>query len=553
MLKFPSSGRVPFIFAQLSSSNIKMSHRICHGKPKSGVWAHFDEVSEEGSKRVRCLLCPQDKKPWISVPNATRMAKHLAEEHKTSVNPEVDFAPSPASSSSGSSSTDVALPSSSPDYVPPSAYILEKHVGTHQEQVQRQVMAVLKCFSVVTLAIDGWTDHQKFAALAFTAVIPDGRAFLLKFERLWERETGLFISSAINSVIASLKEDGISVSGVVGDNAKNMQKWIELTLPSNVIQLNCLTHSLNLLIKDLAELFKSQFEQCAQTEEFFRNRHEPHVAYEGTRETLKGTMLIARGETRWASQIACVGSMLKNRQVVENAVLQLRSQKYSFKGAELMWIWATDWWNTLEGVHLAFEPLKLLIETLQADSVSLGRAIELLIPVLKQVPESIKCFAPGDFAAASRLVTERNALFFRAEAVVANIFHHRCRGAGLPAEVRSAALQKIPSMAHALNVQPPDLQELLDYMQCRGQFVGVSSLACRSFDVWSSLFPKSSLSPLGRMFAALPCSQNSVERVFSAADWATDNRERLGFAKLACEVFLRFNLLRLNASPMLQG
>ena len=62
-----------------------MSHRICHGKPKSGVWAHFDEVSEEGSKRVRCLLCPQDKKPWISVPNATRMAKHLAEEHKTSV------------------------------------------------------------------------------------------------------------------------------------------------------------------------------------------------------------------------------------------------------------------------------------------------------------------------------------------------------------------------------------------------------------------------------------------------------------------------------------
>ena len=113
MLKFPSSGRVPFIFAQLSSSNIKMSHRICHGKPKSGVWAHFDEVSEEGSKRVRCLLCPQDKKPWISVPNATRMAKHLAEEHKTSVKPEVDFAPSPASSSSGSSSTDVALPSPS--------------------------------------------------------------------------------------------------------------------------------------------------------------------------------------------------------------------------------------------------------------------------------------------------------------------------------------------------------------------------------------------------------------------------------------------------------
>ena len=86
---------------------------MCHGKHKSGVWVHFDELSEEGSKRVRCLLCPQDTKPWVCAPNATRMAKHLAEEHKTSVKPEVDFTPSVASSSSGSSSTEVILPSPS--------------------------------------------------------------------------------------------------------------------------------------------------------------------------------------------------------------------------------------------------------------------------------------------------------------------------------------------------------------------------------------------------------------------------------------------------------
>ncbi len=593
-----------------------MSHRICHSKPKSGVWLHFSEFSEDGVKKVRCQLCPQDKKPWVSVPNATRMDKHLREEHKTLVKPEVAVSHGPASSSCSASAEVPALasqatpverpqeaaqqggpkmkkaklsdyfdrPFSAPeqeaseraqalmvvmnahsynsqnsawthdffrslraDYVPPSAYILEKHVRTLHEQIQGQVMATLKCFTVVSLAVDGWTDHQNFAALAFTAVVPDGRALLLKFERIWERETGKYISSAIKSVIAGLKEDGVTVSGVVADNAKNMQKGIELTLPDNVIQLNCVTHSLNLLIKDLAGLFKNQFDQSAQTEEFFRNRHEPHVAYEKARETLKGTMLISRAETRWASQIACVGSLLKNRQVVENAVLQLRSQKYAFKGTELMWIWATDWWNTLEGIHKAFEPLQSLIEVLQSDKVSLGRAVEFLLPVLKQLPESVKLFAPGDFAAASRLINERSALFFRAEAVIANIFHHRCRGAALPAELRSAALQKVVSVAEAINVQPPEMQELMDYMQCRGQFAGVSSLDCRSFDVWSSLFPKSSLSSIGRMFGALPCSQNSCERVFSAADWAAENRERLGFEKLATEVYVRFNKLRLSA------
>ena len=92
------------------------------------------------------------------------------------------------------------------------------------------------------------------------------------------------------------------------------------------------------------------------------------------------------------------------------------------------------------------------------------------------------------------------------------------------------------------------MEELMDYMQYRNQFAGVSSLPCKSFDLWTTLFPKTSLSPLGKLLAALPCSQNSAERVFSAADWPTDNRERLGFEKLALEVYLRFNWLRLSGA-----
>ena len=68
----------------------------------------------------------------------------------------------------------------------------------------------------------------------------------------------------------------------------------------------------------------------------------------------------------------------------------------------------------------------------------------------------------------------------------------------------------------------------------------------RVFVLAATSLSLSSLSPLGKLLSSLTCSQNSVERVFSAADWAADNRERLGFEKLALEVYVRFKWLRLG-------
>ena len=46
--------------------------------------------------------------------------------------------------------------------------------------------------------------------------------------------------------------------------------------------------------------------------------------------------------------------------------------------------------------------------------------------------------------------------------------------------------------------------------------------------------------------AALLASQASVERIFSAANWACENRERLGLHKLAKEVKLKLNVMALS-------
>ena len=205
----------------------------------------------------------------------------------------------------------------------------------------------------------------------------------------------------------SLKSECIRVVGVVADNARNMQKGIVLTIPEGVLQMNCFAHTLNLLLKDVAELFAKQFEQANHTEEFFRNRHQAHSAYEGAKQTLKGTLLRAATDTRWGSQVALVASLLKNRNVVEQAILQLRAQKFAFKGSELMWIWEMDWWSTLEGIHVAVSPVQELLEKVQADGVSLGRAVESLHEMLDKIAPAVRRIAPGDAVRAAAIVAQR--------------------------------------------------------------------------------------------------------------------------------------------------
>ena len=91
----PSSSYVPlfFIFLPPFSSfyEIMKATTVKHHKPKSGARLHFTEYADEGGVlKARCNLCPSGpgKKPWDTVVNATRMAKHLKERHRLEVKPE---------------------------------------------------------------------------------------------------------------------------------------------------------------------------------------------------------------------------------------------------------------------------------------------------------------------------------------------------------------------------------------------------------------------------------------------------------------------------------
>ena len=57
-------------------------------------------------------------------------------------------------------------------------------------------------------------------------------------------------------------------------------------------------------------------------------------------------------------QVDLLESVLANRQVIENALLKIRADKFEFKGTELMFVWDLSWWKTLEKVFHWLQPLR---------------------------------------------------------------------------------------------------------------------------------------------------------------------------------------------------
>lgn len=431
-----------------------------------------------------------------------------------------------------------------PAYKPLTRYLLEKKLEKLEADTRKDVTDRLMQAKVVTLAIDGWEDHQKLPTLAFSARTLLGQPYLVKFERIKDRETGEVLEGAIKDMKAELNELGIKVVGVIADNAANIQKGIRLSKDVGVLQLNCLAHTLNLLLEDLGALFKPQFDQAVQMETFFRVRHAANIQYQDSKKGLKGTNLLQAVETRWGCHIDLLGSIIRNRAVVEDAFLALRRDKFPFKGNELMFWVQGEWWDSIKSIHDTFLPLRKAITLVESDTTTLAMAIHSIIPVLGALPQAIKAFAPGDVKKATRLIDERKPMLFHDTALCAYMFDHRFRGVLLTPTERSTALRAMPDIANILGLAAPSMDAMSKFLGRDGCYGTLA--VCHPVNFWVTLFGGDCLSPLGAILCGLPASQACVERTFSASDWAVDNRERLGFTKLAREVYIKVNTQALS-------
>ena len=427
------------------------------------------------------------------------------------------------------------------DYIPLTRYKLEQRIDQIEAGIKESVVVAITQHGYVAVAVDGWEDHQKRPTICFTVRVPTGRPYLFKFDRVDEAETGELLNNKIMEVVDELSDMGVVVTGVVADNAANIQKGLRLAARNGLLQANCFAHTLNLLLKDLAGLFDGQFQQMREVEQFFRNRHDPRVMYDNVLKEINGTRLIEPVDTRWGSQVEMLQSLLQNRRVIENAVLKLRANGFAFQGNELMFIWARDWWKTLEHLLAWLLPLRCALAKCERDANTLSEGVEHVIYMLPELLPTLRTFAPGDVAKASKMVEERHKMLLQPRALVANLLDHRYRGQNMTPELRGKAVRAVQGLARDLEVNAPSLDEVLAFVGETGAYQNSGSVSCHPFLFWATLHVDSCIAPLGKLLASIPASQASVERVFSTADWLATNRDRLGFRKLARDTFIRYN------------
>ena len=327
-------------------------------KPYNGEWSHFREVAWTSTgepTRYQCRYCP-----WAQGANATRLKEHYQKRHAHEVEDETGDQPRVkkkkhqlqksittymdphwSAHRQNLAETRLALLQATsavpysvleneamvhfckalrPDFHLPSRRTLQRRVSDLYTKCKEQVESNLKSAKHVALAIDGWETHLKEESVCCTAQAlgNPSRPLLVDFEGQVVRQTAENLKEYVKKVIEQVP---CKVVAICSDNGANMVKALQLIEEeTGILATNCMAHSAQLLLKDLATVWPSLITKTRQVEQFFRLCHYARSCYVEEMEKNGGTILTQVCETRWATEYQCLGSLLRNRVTVENTL-----------------------------------------------------------------------------------------------------------------------------------------------------------------------------------------------------------------------------------------
>lgn len=114
----------------------------------------------------------------------------------------------------------------------------------------------------------------------------------------------------------------------------------------------------------------------------------------------------------------------------------------------MWWLWANDWWQTLDSLVDMLSPLRQSIDMIQRDRMCLSTkpspphlcclpvslaGVQLVIPLMPQLLETVGKFAPGEVRESNAIISKAGLFFF--------VFFKVTSQAGLLPETRKIDLK----------------------------------------------------------------------------------------------------------------
>ncbi len=453
------------------------------------------------------------------------------------------------------------------------------------EKVMQKLDGFLERNRMACFTSDGWTNITSQPVVNYM-IVANAKELLLERSISRESHTAEWIARDFQRVIDN---DPVSVVGVVTDNTQtNVNAWkiLERQIPG-FFGTGCVAHGLHLLVRGIFEFkegvdsplnYLAEFvSNCKNVVKFFHSRHMPNVNLRELQDEAQFKRLSLPGDTRWGSILKCVETVKQNRPLIITVVTEdgftgppASQAKEWIPHKALKEFVMTDNFNSVADKCIAIlKPIDILIKQYQSPAIPLSDVYHDLFTLQNDL-RSLNAFQEVEKVYLSQSVEFRWNFIYSDAQAVAYLFDPRYNGKHMTRDIKRAT-EKYISDYPKFDKDDKLVVQSVDQIETRKASIydELDRLTQECVDMKDSNDPRLSnlinrrshprtwwagkcdeypeLSRIAaRVFTMVPSSAAS-ERGFSAESFIHSKaRNRLGDAKVAKLVFIKYNAATLE-------
>jgi hypothetical protein len=417
------------------------------------------------------------------------------------------------------------------------------HMNMHKELTKD-----FEAQNFLHLQCGGWSNVRNAGIINFLISKPEP-AFVKSLDTTTHRHTGEYLANEILNVMSQYGPNKFVV--LVGDNAKNVQKAFRIvkTVHSQVVNINCASHTMNLLCQDILapnvlKVFINLTTDCIKAVK--RSQTLVALLAKIVQEKGAGETLKLPCKTRWGSHCTSLKSLQNTRIALQTFAVHedgsnlLRSD---VKAALL----DEDFWKMINQCIALLEPITAAIFKFESDNYNMHTVFITLKNMKSQLQFAmldINIIEDDDKEAIMTAVENRTAMCIKPIHLAAYLLDPANQGAELDQGQESDAIEFIYNMGNELHCDI--MPNLAQYRAKEGlwskNFVWSHVGSMNAVTWWKGICGSKLLSKVAIRVLTAPCTSAAVERSFSVqSNIHSKKRNRLTSKRASKIAFISYN------------
>jgi hypothetical protein len=419
--------------------------------------------------------------------------------------------------------------------------LLDKVFDEVKEESDKEILSAQN----LCMVSDGWSNINQESVQNFIVCTPKPFFFDATYSGE-ESHTAVWIASEIIKQMEII--DIKKFSAVITDTASVMKAaWriIEQKYP-NIICFGCISHIMNLLIKDIIKIHEIKFivDDAKDITKYFKSHTQSMAKFKRIQceNYGKEISLILPVLTRWGTHLKCLQSLQKSRIAIEQTLMDSKIRQnmdYNLRARILN----EEFWEKLEMVISILKPIVITLKLFESDSSTLSSVysnFEKIIKIIQEIPCNFN-------SQIQKLIQERWKYAYHETMAIAYmldpIFLEESR------DIEAAGYNEFTSYTNSKFSHEDSVELFVELVKFRNKnspydndIIWKSATILNSSMWWKS-WPNSKLQQIAIRILSIPTSSAAAERNFSTFGFIHNKiRNRLHNNRVKKLVYIYANL-----------